>query len=243
MLTFDQLSCHYQIGSQAVIALNRVSLTIERGTFTVLVGPSGCGKTTLLRLVAGLVSPSSGAMRPTAAGAPPLSIGYVFQEPRLMPWLSVADNVGFGLPYKGRSTEERQRIRAMLVLTGLEGFSAALPHQLSGGMASRVGLARALVTEPDLFLLDEPFAALDALTRRRLQGELVNLWTLRRPTVIFVTHDVEEAVLLADRVCRMQQGDIVDAFEVELPRPRDPTDPAFVALRRRILSGLEAVEI
>lgn len=239
MLVCDRLGRRYSAGGREVTALADVSLDFAPGTFTVLVGPSGCGKTTLLRLIAGLVAPTEGAIRHLGDGRPP-SIGYVFQEPRLMPWLSVADNVGFALKGRLPPGEVAARVADLLDLTGLAAFATARPNQLSGGMASRVGLARALAGDPDLLLLDEPFAALDALTRRRLQGELVALWRRRTPTVVFVTHDVEEAVLMADRVVRLDGGRVAETLAVPLPRPRDPTDAAVVALRRAVLAGLEA---
>lgn len=239
MLVCDRLGRRYAAGGRVVTALADVSLDFAPGTFTVLVGPSGCGKTTLLRLIAGLVAPTEGTIRHLGDGRPP-SIGYVFQEPRLMPWLSVADNVGFALKGRLPPAEITARVADLLDLTGLAAFATARPSQLSGGMASRVGLARALAGDPDLLLLDEPFAALDALTRRRLQGELVALWRRRTPTVVFVTHDVEEAVLMADRVVRLDHGRVAETLAVPLPRPRDPTDAAVVALRRAVLAGLEA---
>lgn len=239
MLACDRLGRRYHAGDREITALADVTLGFAPGTFTVLVGPSGCGKTTLLRLLAGLVAPTEGTIRHLGDGRAP-SVGYVFQEPRLMPWLSVADNVGFALKGRRPKPEIAKRVADLLDLTGLSSFATARPSQLSGGMASRVGLARALAGDPDLLLLDEPFAALDALTRRRLQGELVALWRRRTPTVVFVTHDVEEAVLLADRVVRLDAGRVAEIVDVTLSRPRDPTDPAMVALRRRVLAGLEA---
>jgi sulfonate transport system ATP-binding protein len=239
MLVCEGLGRRFTTGDREVVALAGVSLAFAPGTFTVLVGPSGCGKTTLLRLLAGLATPTEGVIRHLGDGRPP-SVGYVFQEPRLMPWLTVADNIGFALKGRRPKAEIADRVAELLDLTGLAAFAAARPHQLSGGMASRVGLARALAGAPDLLLLDEPFAALDALTRRRLQGELLALWARRRPTVVFVTHDVEEAVLLADRIVRLDGGTVADSLDVALPRPRDPTDAAVVAHRRLILAGLEA---
>jgi sulfonate transport system ATP-binding protein len=241
MLVCDRLGRRYTTAGRDVVALADVSLSFAPGTFTVLVGPSGCGKTTLLRLIAGLVAPTDGTIRHLGDGRPP-AVGYVFQEPRLMPWLSVADNIGFALKHRRPKPEIAARVAELLDLTGLTAFAHARPSQLSGGMASRVGLARALAGDPDLLLLDEPFAALDALTRRRLQAELVALWRHRLPTVVFVTHDVEEAVLLADRVVRLDAGRVAETLDIPLPRPRDPTDPAVVGLRRIILAGLEAAE-
>jgi sulfonate transport system ATP-binding protein len=233
VLELRDLSRRFTVGGRIVTALQGVSLSLPRGSFTTIVGRSGCGKTTLLRLLAGLEPPSAGCIE-TADG--PARIGYVFQEPRLMPWLSVRDNIGFGLPQgdHGRAIDE------MLELVGLTAFATARPHQLSGGMASRVGLARALAPRPDLLLMDEPFAALDAFTRRGMQNELVQLWQQRRPTVVFVTHDVEEAVLLGQSVAELAAGRLVDIHDITLPYPRDPTDPAVVDCRRSVLARLMA---
>jgi len=156
-----------------------------------------------------------------------------------MPWLTVSQNVGFGLKGKISHEEWMRRVGEVIELMGLAAFSQARPDQLSGGMASRVGLARALVGKPNLLLLDEPFAALDAMTRRRLQGELTAIWLERRPTVVFVTHDVEEAVLLADTVYRMQDGRIQERYDIDAPRLRDPTSKHITSLRRAILDGFE----
>ncbi len=243
MLECRGLSRSYQVNGAEVRALSDIDLTLPTGSFTVLIGPSGCGKTTLLRLLAGLVTPSSGEIRrdipPCSFGSEALQVGYVFQEPRLMPWLTVAQNIGFGLKGKTNPKEWTRRVGKVLDLMRLSGFSEARPDQLSGGMASRIGLARALVGEPELLLLDEPFAALDAMTRRRLQGELTAIWAERRPTVIFVTHDVEEAVLLADTVYRLDAGRIIERYDVTAKRPRDPTSEAVTQMRRTILKDFE----
>ncbi|MDQ2082858.1 ABC transporter ATP-binding protein [Xanthobacteraceae bacterium Astr-EGSB] len=234
----------FRIDGRNVVALRDVDLDLPRASISVFVGPSGCGKTTLLRLLAGLEQPTSGVIlrdgaEPSQAAAERTRVGYVFQEPRLMPWLSVARNVGFNLEGRLPKVEIATRVADILSIMGLTTFASARPDQLSGGMASRVGLARALVSNPDLLLLDEPFAALDAMTRRRLQAELVALWQRLSPTIVFVTHDVEEAALLADTVYRMESGAIVARYPNSIPRPRDATDAGIVALRRAILAGLE----
>lgn len=244
MLECRSLGKTYQVNGARVDALVDIDIELPEGSFTVLVGPSGCGKTTLLRLFSGLVSPTSGEIchHPSHCknGKRSFSdVGYVFQEPRLMPWLTVSQNVGFGLKGKAPRDECTRRVGDVIELMGLAAFSQARPDQLSGGMASRVGLARALVGEPNLLLLDEPFAALDAMTRRRLQGELTAIWLERRPTVVFVTHDVEEAVLLADTVYRMQSGRIQERYDIDAPRLRDPTSKQITSLRRAILDGFE----
>jgi sulfonate transport system ATP-binding protein len=228
------LGMRYGVAGRPVTALEGVDLTLGRGSFTTVVGRSGCGKTTLLRMLAGLVRPTAGELRFAARPR----IGYVFQEPRLMPWLSVARNAGFGLVGRCDKATIARRVAEALALVGLADFAAAMPDQLSGGMAQRVAIARALVTEPDLLLLDEPFGALDAFTRRSLQQELVEIWRTRRPTIVFVTHDVEEAVLLGQSVAELASGRLVGVRTVDLPYPREPTDPAVLAHRRAVLESL-----
>jgi ABC-type nitrate/sulfonate/bicarbonate transport system ATPase subunit len=228
----------YRVDGAQVTALADVTLDFQPGSFTTVVGRSGCGKTTLLRILAGLESPSEGVIR--RGGQGPARIGVVFQEARLMPWLDVRGNVGFGLRGRLPQAAVAERCAEALALVGLEAFSGAMPGQLSGGMAQRVAIARALVLEPELLLLDEPFAALDAFTRRAMQNELVAIWQRRRPTIVFVTHDVEEAVLLGERVLEMQAGRVVGHEILRLPHPRDPTAPEANLHRRRILARLMA---
>jgi ABC-type nitrate/sulfonate/bicarbonate transport system ATPase subunit len=230
------LSMRYAVGARAVVALEGVDLSLPRGSFTTIVGRSGCGKTTLLRLLAGLAEPSEGELRFEGGGRP--RIGYVFQEPRLMPWLNVARNAGFGLVGRLDKAAITRRVEDGLQLVGLSGFAEAMPDQLSGGMAQRVALARGLVLEPDLLLLDEPFGALDAFTRRSMQQELVEIWRKRGSTIVFVTHDVEEAVLLGEAVAELAEGRLVGLRRVDLPYPRDATDPALLSHRRAVLERL-----
>ena len=232
-----------------VRALEGVDLDIGRDSFVSLVGPSGCGKTTLLRLIDGLVAPDEGEVR--VDGAPPRPgprIGFVFQSFRLIPWASVADNVGFGLSLAGVPGAERgERVAAHLDLVGLSRFADAYPHELSGGMKQRAALARALVTEPEILLMDEPFASIDAQTRELMQMELLRLWGARRGIVVFVTHSVDEAVLLADRVLLMspRPGRILESHEVPLPRPRWDYDararPEFTGLRALLWERIRAM--
>lgn len=238
MLELRGIGRQYNVAGRNVVALQDISITLQSGSLTTVVGRSGCGKTTLLRILAGLTEPSEGTLG-HGAGAPP-KVGVVFQEARLMPWLSVFDNVCFGL--KGRLAPEliAQRCGAVLDLVGLGSFRAAMPAQLSGGMAQRVAIARALVMEPDLLLLDEPFAALDAFTRRAMQNELIDIWQKRRPTIVFVTHDVEEAVLLGQNVIELERGRLVGEDAIDAAYPRDPTDHAISSYRRRILERLLA---
>jgi sulfonate transport system ATP-binding protein len=225
-------------------ALAGVGLDIAAGEIVAVVGASGCGKSTLLRLVAGLERPSRGVVR--VAGrevtGPSRALGLVFQEPRLMPWLTVRDNVAFGLGHLPRA-ERRELAEAAVRRVHLAGFAGALPKQLSGGMAQRTALARALVTRPPVLLLDEPFSALDALTRQALQDELLALWAEDRPTMLLVTHDLDEALALADRVLVLggSPGRVRRELAVDLPRPRRRTAPEFQRLKEELLGELPVV--
>ncbi len=234
MLELVEASRHYNVAGRTVRALDDVSEHFGAGTITTVVGRSGCGKTTLLRLLAGLTQPSSGEIK---CGRPH-STGIVFQEARLMPWLDVAANVAF--PLKGRlgGTDIAARVDEALMLVGLNETRHALPRQLSGGMAQRVAIARAFAQHPDVLLLDEPFSALDAFTRRGLQRVLIDIWRERRPTVVLVTHDVEEAALLGESVIEMEAGRVVDRVFIDMPFPREATDQALVDHRRNILARL-----
>jgi NitT/TauT family transport system ATP-binding protein len=224
-----------------VTALDAVDLAVGRGEFLSLLGPSGCGKSTLLRIIAGLSQPSAGARRlslpPEPRGHTPSGrIGFVFQDPTLMPWSTVLGNVLLPLRLAGRvGPRERERAVAEIRSVGLAGFERAYPRQLSGGMRMRVSIARALVTDPELLLLDEPFAALDEITRMQLNEELLQLWALRRPTVVFVTHSVFESVYLSTRIALMtsRPGRIFAELTVELPQPRERalrTSPRYAAI-------------
>jgi NitT/TauT family transport system ATP-binding protein len=206
-------------------ALSDVSLTIGGGEFVTLVGPSGCGKSTLLRVIGGLTKVQSGSVRVNGANVsqPPENIGIVFQAPTLLPWANVLDNVLFPLSMRNAlRPDSRDRARALLEMVGLKGFELRYPRELSGGMQQRVAICRSLIGDPDILLMDEPFGALDALTREEMTMELLRIWAQRRRTVVFVTHSISEAVLLADRVVVMSRrpGRIVETIPVDLPRPR-----------------------
>lgn len=221
--------------------LGGLDLDVAPGEIVALVGPSGCGKSTLLRLAAGLDVRYKGEIAvggATVCGPNP-AVGVVFQEPRLFPWLTVADNVAFGLPDRG-SSRARQLVEETLDVVGLAEFARSLPKQLSGGMAQRVALARALVTEPRVLLMDEPFSSLDAFTRMRLQDHLLAAWTRYQPTLLLVTHDLDEAVYLADRVVLFSErpARVQQDLRVEAPRPRDRRDPALAGLRATLLEAL-----
>jgi NitT/TauT family transport system ATP-binding protein len=213
-------------------ALSEVSVSIDAAEFVVIVGPSGCGKSTLLRLVAGLVSPSSGAVRiaGTAVVGPREDVGIVFQAPTLLPWANLLDNVLF--PFRIMRRLDRtaiERAMALLDLVGLKGFERRMPRELSGGMQQRAAICRALVHDPSILLMDEPFGALDALTREEMSLELMRIWSERPKTILFVTHSVPEAVLLADRVVVLgpRPGRVIDVVPVGLPRPRSLRQEAF----------------
>lgn len=226
----------FRRGSEHLSVLQNVDLAIAPGEFVAILGPSGCGKSTLLRLIAGLDRPSSGEIRlgeRTVTEADP-RCAVVFQEPRLFPWKTVAANVAVG----ARRLAERPPIESWLDRVGLGGFGTSYPHQLSGGMAQRAALARALIGRPGVLLLDEPFAALDALTRLQMQDLLLDVCATVAPTVVMVTHDVDEALHLADRVVLMSHrpSTVVRAIAVDRPRPRARGDARLAAMRDEILS-------
>lgn len=239
MLRLDRLGKTYPNG---VHALERFSAEIAQGEILAIIGGSGCGKSTLLRAVAGLDGASSGrvVLDDIAISAPHAKIGIIFQEPRLLPWLSVADNIGFGLADLP-AAQRRERVAEALVKVGLADKAKAWPRELSGGQAQRVAIARALVPQPEVLLLDEPFSALDAFTRRDLQDHLLELWKDTRPTLLLVTHDVDEAVVLADRVLvmRPRPGRLFEEIAVNLARPRDRSAPLFESAKRRVLTALD----
>ncbi len=225
------------------VALENITFTVKEGEFVCIVGPSGCGKTTLLRIIAGLEEPTKGEI---LLDGEPLShherdIGFVFQEYGLFPWRNVLRNVEFGLEIRGIPKEERTRIaKKYIEMVGLSKFERNYPHELSGGMKQRVGIARALAVNPKLLLMDEPFGALDAQMRNILQEELANLWMKEKKTVLYVTHNVDEAIFLGDRILLMtaSPGRIKEDITLELPRPRDRASPEATALRKRILETL-----
>ncbi|MFD1467291.1 ABC transporter ATP-binding protein [Hymenobacter caeli] len=229
-----------QFGPQ-VVALHDVSLQVAPGEIVALVGASGCGKSTLLRIAAGLETPGTGRVLIDGApvAGPHPAVGFIFQEPRLLPWLTVCQNVEFGIA--GLPAAERtERSAAALARVGLSDFAGTWPRQLSGGMAQRAAIARALVARPGLLLLDEPFSALDPFTKMDLQDHLLDIWADDRPTLVLVTHDLEEALVLADRVVvlRSRPGRVHQTFAVDLPRPRRRTAPDFQAQKQLLLEAL-----
>ena len=239
-LSIRKLSKQYAVAGEPLPVLEDITLSIEPGQFVSIVGTSGCGKSTLLRLIVGLEEDYSGELLldgQRIAGTS-LDRGIVFQEHRLFPWLTVRENIALGLLNASLTEADKARAVAELIeLVGLKGFETAHPHQLSGGMAQRVAIARALVNKPEILLLDEPFGALDAMTRSHLQTELQRIWQAEGITMILVTHDVEEAVFLGDRVVVMEPrpGRIRRTVPVDLPHPRDRSSPAFVRIKDSVM--------
>ena len=240
----SNVSKSYERRGDRVHALDRVNLSAEFGEFICLLGVSGCGKSTLLQIASGLERPSEGDVRVEQRpidGTTHPEAAVVFQEHGLFPWMTVRQNVEFNLKARGADRAERRRIGAEFIeFVGLAGFERRYPHELSCGMRQRVGIARALTTRPKLLLMDEPFGALDAQTRSIMQAELLRIWQAHRSTIVFVTHGIEEAILLADRIVIMspRPGRIRHILGVDLPRPRDPTSPAFGALIRVIIDHI-----
>lgn len=246
-LRLDNVSHHFNLGGGILPVLNRISFDVAPGEFIALLGPSGCGKSTLLRLVAGLENPAAGQILgdgvPITRPDPERVV--VFQDPTLFPWRTVWQNVALGLQAQGQlNPQGRRRVDSVLQRVGLAQFAQAYPRQLSGGMSQRAALARALVNDPRLLILDEPLGKLDSLTRIRMQGELVGLWQEKRYSVLMVTHDVEEALLMANRVLVFgpRPTQILETITIDLPYPRRRNLPQLVALRTRILAilGTEA---
>lgn len=245
LVSFRHINKSFRVDGKPLAAIHDFGLDIRDGEFVAIVGGSGCGKSTLLRLLVGLDNDYQGTI--LIDGQPLHGIGsdrgIVFQEHRLFPWLTVTQNIALGLVNDGlTATEQATRVAEHIDLVGLKGFETALPHQLSGGMAQRVAIARGLVASPRILMLDEPFGALDALTRHQMQDELQRIGAARRVTTLLVTHDVEEALYLSDRVVVMtpRPGTVGAIVDVDLPRPRDRTSPEFLKLRAKVLSLLTA---
>ena len=246
MLSVKNLTkTYYTEEGEKVVALSDINLYVADKEFVCFIGPSGCGKTTLLRITAGLEKPDSGTLtvnnEPIKGPGP--DRGMVFQEYSLFPWRTVLKNITFSLEMKKIPKIEREKIaREFLELVGLSKFADSYPHELSGGMKQRVAIARALVNDPDVLLMDEPFGAVDAQTRNRLQHELLNIWEKKKKTVLFITHSVDEAVFLADKVVvfTARPGRIKEVISVDLPRPRERTSFEVNAVREHLLASLGA---
>ena len=243
-ITIERLSKVFgEPGGGGNVALENIDLSVARNEFVTLVGRSGCGKTTLLNIIAGLERPTRGSARigDRDIAGPGQGQGVVFQQHALFPWLTAKDNVVFGFRKSGlRKADKHERALDLLRLVGLEQAAARYPRQLSGGMQQRVAIARALALDPEILLMDEPFGALDELTRIELQDELLRIWEVRKKTVVFVTHSIDEALVLSDRVVLLSPhpGRIARDITVDLPRPRSRTDPGFNALYEEIWQGL-----
>ena len=251
-LAFERVTCAFadRGGHGRYTAVKDTSFAIGTGEFVSLVGPTGCGKSTLLNVAAGLLAPTSGAV---LVGGEPLSglnrrAGYLFQADALMPWRNARENVEAGLVFAGTPPKEAsQRAGQWLRRVGLSGFGDRYPHELSGGMRKRVGLAQVLILQPEILLMDEPFAALDAQTRQLMENELLDLWSAERRSVVFITHDLEEAIALSDRVVLLSAGPAtrpIGEFAIDLPRPRDVAEigltPRFLELHGRIWGALRS---
>jgi NitT/TauT family transport system ATP-binding protein len=239
IIEIKSVSKQFELQGQRIEALRGANLTLRKGEFVCLIGASGCGKSTLLRIVAGFEQPSRGEAlmwgKPIAGPAP--DRGMVFQDYGLFPWLNVRRNIAFGPTARGLAAAEvKDTVERFVSLVGLQRFADAYPHQLSGGMKQRVAIARVLANDADLVLMDEPFGALDAMTRERLQDELLDIWQRTGLTVMFVTHSIEEAIFLADRVVVMSPGPgrIETEMRIDLPRPRDVSAPDFNEIRREL---------
>lgn len=239
-MIINNLSVQYNSAQSTKNALSDINLSIKPGTFLTIIGQSGCGKSTLLHTIAKLCKITQGSINFAQKSQP--KIGMIFQEPRLMPWLTVEQNIAFGLQKSAWTQNEiKHKIGQILELVNLTDCQNNYPNQLSGGMKQRVSIARTLVTEPDLLLLDEPFSALDAFTKTILQNELLSWWRQSNgSTAIFVTHDIEEAVLLGQRVVVMNKGEILNDITIDLPYPREIDQPEVVKTRRFLINQLSA---
>jgi len=240
-LSVDHVNMVFTRDGKSTPVLEDINLTVHDGEFICLVGPSGCGKTTLLNAMAGFLSPTSGTIRidNEPVTGPDARRIFVFQERGVFPWLTVQGNIGFGL-FKLPRAERDERIAHYIKMVGLEGFEETYPNELSGGMKQRLEVARALAVNPDMLFLDEPFGALDSITRLIMRGELLRIWHAERKTIIFVTHDIDEAVQLADRVVILNSrpASIQQIVDIDIPHPRDLSSPRYLELRDGILQQI-----
>ncbi|MEY2781177.1 MAG: hypothetical protein RL307_881 [Pseudomonadota bacterium] len=245
-ITFDQVSCAFRSNTSdgTYVAVSNTSFEVQQGEFVCVVGPTGCGKSTLLNVAAGLLSPSSGAIRVMGHELQGINqrAGYMFQSEALMPWRTALENVKLGLSYRNMPDAQATDLaKDWLARVGLSGFEDRYAHQLSGGMRKRVALAQTLVLDPDIILMDEPFSALDIQTRQLMENEVLDLWAAKKKAVLFITHDLDEAIAMSDRVVVLSAGPAthpIGDFVIDLPRPRDVaevrTDPRFVELHAQI---------
>jgi NitT/TauT family transport system ATP-binding protein len=224
--------------------LDGISFDVEDGTLTTIVGPSGSGKSTLLNVLAGLEPYSAGSVEVRSKEATGADLGYVFQSPRLLPWLTISDNVMFVRPQSVAETTHRQRVQHYLDMVGLNGVEHKFPYQLSGGMQQRAGLARGLSVEPAVLLMDEPFSHLDEITAEQMRSELLRIWQETGRTIIFITHDMQEAIQLGDRLIMLgYEGKIVEDIPINLPRPREFTDQAFVEFYADVVARFHKMQV
>ena len=240
-LRVNKVNMTFNRDGQRLSVLDNIDLEVADGEFVCILGPSGCGKSTLLSAIAGFLTPTSGQITiggEAVRGPDPRRI-FVFQERGVFPWLTVAGNIGFGLA-KLKRAERTERVQRYIQMVGLEGFEKSYPHELSGGMKQRVEVARALAVNPDILFLDEPFGALDSITRMVMRGELLRIWEAERKTILFVTHDIDEAVQLADRVVVMsaRPGRIQQIVPIDIAHPRDISSPHYLELRDGILNQI-----
>jgi NitT/TauT family transport system ATP-binding protein len=240
-LQVESLYVAFVRDDKTVPVLQDINLSVSAGEFVCVVGPSGCGKSTLLNVMGGFLSPTSGSVKidgEVVRGPDPRRV-FVFQERGVFPWLTVEGNIGFGL-FKLSAAERKQRIAHYIKMVGLQGFEEAYPSELSGGMKQRLEVARALAVNPDMLYLDEPFGALDSITRHIMRGELLRIWEAERKTIVFVTHDIDEAVQLADRVVVLSARPAVvqKTVNIEIPHPREISSPRYLELRDGILQQI-----
>lgn len=232
----------FLIGNETVNVLGDINLDIHRGEFVSIVGSSGCGKSTLLKLITSLENLTDGEIliENELVKGPSEKCNMIFQEARLFPWLSVAQNIEFTIPKNVPKKERKERVRSHIELVGLEGFENAVPSQLSGGMQQRVSIARALATKPEILLLDEPFGALDAFTRINMQEETLRIWEKEKTTMLLVTHDIDEAIYLSDRIIVLsaKPGLVKADIKINLPRPRERSGEEFMKIRRKVMIEL-----
>lgn len=237
ILDIDHLYKQYEVNGSVNDILVDINLSIKKGEFVSIVGTSGCGKSTLLRLISGLEHPTQGKIQLYSKNQSSKDIGIVFQEARLFGWLTVEQNIAYGIQGKSSKEEKAERVKKYIDLVGLQGYEKAYPSQLSGGMQQRASIARALISDPELLLLDEPFGALDAFTRITMQNEVLRIWEQQKKTMLLVTHDIDEAIFLSNRIIILSErpGKLKQIIDVNLPRPRDRSDFNFLEIRRKVL--------
>ncbi len=237
-IKIDHVYKNFDIQKTSIEVLKDINLDIQRGKFISIVGASGCGKSTLIRMIAGLEEPSGGSITIDGreVSGPSVKTGIIFQEARLFPWQTVEKNIEFGIHDKLSKEVKKQKAKEMIGLIGLNGFEKAIPKQLSGGMQQRVNIARALINEPDVLLLDEPFGALDALTRINMQNEILKIWEQNKTTMVLITHDIDEAIFLSDKIIILSDkpGVISQIIDVPMSKPRDRSSFDFMTIRRKI---------